>query len=1099
MKKILLLIVIGAFLFQCMYAQTIAQPLWPSVKKEMRPWTRWWWMGSAVDEKNLDYLLTAYQQAGIGGVEITPIYGAKGYENRYIDFLSPTWVHMLKFTVEKASSLGMGVDMNTGTGWPFGGPQITKELAASKIIITQPFKATAGQKLSVRLAIGDTTQQRLGASLQALTAINEQGERISILDKINADHQLEWTPVDGNWTIYAAFSGKTGQLVKRAAPGGEGFVMDHYTKKPVETYLKRFTDSFHGNQKGVDAFFNDSYEVYGANWSPEFFDTFKQLKGYDLRLFIMELAGNDSSDLVARIKCDYNEVLGHMLLHNFTKPWVEWAHLNGAKAKNQAHGSPGNLLDLYGAADIPECEAYFGISKFLIPELKHDKADFGRDNVEHNPIFFKFASSAAHFYGKPLTSAETFVWQTEHFRTAFSRCKPEVEQLFLAGINHVYFHGSTYSPEDIPWPGWTFYASTNFVPANSTWPHLKGMNDYITRCQSVLQAGNSDNQLMVYWPVYDQWNDPKGMEKLFAINAVDGWLNPTLFNKLVKNLEHAGYSTDFVSDQMIDAAAKNGTVKTTKVLVIPNCHFMPVETLENILNLAKKGATVIFQNLPEDVPGYADFQNKRLKFKELLAELSFNTKVPGISRKSMGAGELILAPYLPDGLQAAKIQREELTDLGLQFIRRDLGDGKYYYIVNHTTRAVDAYIPLNVKPGAALIMDPQDGKYGRAQTIEAGGKMKVRIQCESGEAFIIRTFNNSAPSFPAWSYLGNAETTQTINGEWSLHFTNGGPELPADQKINQLKSWTLLDDSKAVSFSGSGVYTTTFNMPSLSANEYLLHLGKVSESAHVWINGNDAGFVWSLPFRIKVKNYLKQGTNTLKIEVANLMANRIRDMDQKGIQWRNYHEINFVNIKYKAFDASGWESLPSGLMGPVTITALTQDRNVGLAPEEWQNGLTLQPHGSINQQELDRQYKAHKDQWDKAFNFLKQPHLDILKPGRYQLDGDKVFATVSEDPSKYFEKSEWESHRQYSDIQYVIRGKELIGVAPFAALTVREPYNVKRDVIFWNDLGEGYYYEANPQTFFVFFPEDAHRPNILADGYNVVKKIVVKIKTDYNN
>ena len=276
--------------------------------------------------------------------------------------------------------------------------------------------------------------------------------------------------------------------------------------------------------------------------------------------------------------------------------------------------------------------------------------------------------------------------------------------------------------------------------------------------------------------------------------------------------------------------------------------------------------------------------------------------------------------------------------------------------------------------------------------------------------------------------------------------------MPADQKMTQLKSWTLLDDPKAVSFSGSGVYTISFNMPPLSADEYLLQLGKVSESAHVWINDKDAGFVWSLPFRIKVKKYLKQGTNTLKIEVVNLMANRIRDMDQRGIQWRNYHEINFVNIKYKAFDASEWKPLPSGLMGPVTIIGLSHDKNVGLAPKEWQNGLKLHPHGSINQQEMDRQYKAHKDQWDKAFNFLKQPHLDALKPGKYQIDGDKVFATVSEGPSKSFEKSEWESHRQYSDIQYVIKGKEIIGVAPFAALTVREPYNTKRDVIFWNDL-----------------------------------------------
>ena len=100
----------------------------------------------------------------------------------------------------------------------------------------------------------------------------------------------------------------------------------------------------------------------------------------------------------------------------------------------------------------------------------------------------------------------------------------------------------------------------------------------------------------------------------------------------------------------------------------------------------------------------------------------------------------------------------------------------------------------------------------------------------------------------------------------------------------------------------------------------MLDLGVVDESAHMWINGQDAGIIWSIPFTARIGKFLKQGNNTIKIEVANLMANRIRDMDIKGIKWRNYHEINFVNINYRPFDASKWKPQPSGLLGPVTIT-----------------------------------------------------------------------------------------------------------------------------------------------------------------------------------
>ncbi len=90
-------------------------------------------MGNAVDQENISTLLKTYADAGFGGVEITPIYGAVGYENKYLRFLSPEWMKMLGFTVETAGKNGMGVDMNTGTGWPFGGPQITLPLCSFQI------------------------------------------------------------------------------------------------------------------------------------------------------------------------------------------------------------------------------------------------------------------------------------------------------------------------------------------------------------------------------------------------------------------------------------------------------------------------------------------------------------------------------------------------------------------------------------------------------------------------------------------------------------------------------------------------------------------------------------------------------------------------------------------------------------------------------------------------------------------------------------------------------------------------------------------------------------------------------------------------------
>ena len=129
-----------------------------------------------------------------------------------------------------------------------------------------------------------------------------------------------------------------------------------------------------------------------------------------------------------------------------------------------------------------------------------------------------------------------------------------------------------------------------------------------------------------------------------------------------------------------------------------------------------------------------------------------------------------------------------------------------------------------------------------------------------------------------------------------------------------------MSDPRLQDFSGTGVYTSSFNLPEKTAKEYVLNLNQVDESARVWINEKEVGILWSIPFKARIGKYLKAGTNTIKIEVVNLMANRIRYMDQKKIQWRNYHEINFVNINYEPFDAAGWKVMPSGLTGPITIS-----------------------------------------------------------------------------------------------------------------------------------------------------------------------------------
>jgi dihydroorotase len=159
------------------------------------------------------------------------------------------------------------------------------------------------------------------------------------------------------------------------------------------------------------------------------------------------------------------------------------------------------------------------------------------------------------------------------------------------------------------------------------------------------------------------------------------------------------------------------------------------------------------------------------------------------------------------------------------------------------------------------------------------------------------------------------------------------------------------------------------------------------------------------------------------------------------------------------------------------------------------NGLQLAPNKSINQLEFFRQYNKNKTWWEEAFTFLKTQNLADLKPGSYIIDTDNVIATVYEMPANEIDKVKWESHRNFNDLQYIIKGKAKMGVAsvadPNAVLTV--PYSYKTDSQNFSNEG-GEYYDADPGTFFIFSPLEMHRPAIKVEGYDIIKKIVIKVR-----
>ena len=857
-----LLCVLTAPLVSSGQATAPADLAWPPVTVITKPWTRWWWPGSAVDKDNISRQLAEFNQAGIGGIEITPIYGVHGAESRNIDFLSPAYMDMLRFTATQAKTLGMKTDMAIGTGWPMGGPTI------------QP---------------------------------------------ADADTKLTF----GNRDLLVAEP--TNMKVKRAAPGGEGLVLDPYSTDALAHYLSRFDTAFKGFPDDlIDAQFHDSFEYMG-NWDAAFPAAFLALNRYNIATHAAELNGAGDPQTVIRVKSDYRQTLAKLHL-DFIKAFNAWCHTHNWLSREQAHGSPTNLLDAYAATDIPETEI-FGGQQFPIPGYRHEALDIDPARPGARPLITRFASSAAHVAGKPLASSGTFTWLRDHFRAGLPDMKPEADELFVNGINRIIFHGSCYSPADAIWPGWNFYASVEFNDRNTLWHDLPAMVQYLTRCQSVLQRGTPDNDLLLYFPVYDLWANPDGLNINFATNQT--WMDKTPFAKTAQELIDRGYAFDYISDAQIQSAAvKDADIAlpggSYKAIVVPPCVHIPLETMQKLRDFAMAGATVIFADaLPSDVPGLSDLQQRLSQLKLLEVQLPIQQGQAGMSVARVGSGMFMIAAGASDALNSIHFRRETMSDDGIRFVRRSDGDQTWYFITNLTGTALDKAVTLATPFSSALVMDPLTGRTGAAAPVP-GSSNAVDLQLAPGQSVILRLGNQpAAPNAATWPVYASAGPAVPITGPWQITFLEGGPNLPATIATPTAKSWTDLGGPDTKAFAGTARYSVDFDRPAGDAANYMVDLGDVRESARVALNGQSLGTIWSLPFKMPISaTALKPGRNHLDIEVTNLAANRIRDLDVNKVNWKIMYDANIVGIGYQPLDASKWPIVPSGLLGPITLTPL---------------------------------------------------------------------------------------------------------------------------------------------------------------------------------
>ncbi len=858
---------------------------------------RWWWFGPSVAKERLDREMRTMKEGGIGGFEVQPVYPLALDDEkagiRNLPYLSPEFLDALQFTAEKAREYGLRMDLTLGSGWPFGGPHVPVSQAASRLRVER-VKAAA---MSRRVPIPDiTTGERL------IAAFIDGKELKEIRDGAAWVADAQAAPVEVQFFI----ASRTGQMVKRAAVGGEGFVFDHYVRAATDDYLKTVGEPMLQALRArmPYAVFCDSLEVFSADWTPAFLTEFERRRGYDLKPHLPQLVSGDGGE-AAEVRYDWGRTMTELLNERFLSPMQEWSRQHGTRFRIQDYGSPPATLASNVYADLPEGEE---------PHWKNVRSA-------------RWASSASHLMGRNVTSSETWTWlHSPSFRATPLDIKAEADLHFLQGINQLIGHGWPYTPEGVEYPGWRLYAAGVFNDSNPWWIVMPDVARYLQRVSYLLRQGRPANDVAFYLPNADAYAEMRP-GRVDMIRALDERVGPDAVGRTLE----AGFNLDFFDDELLAkaGAVDGGALKLGdnryRAVILPNVERIPLETLRRLEELGRAGGVVIAtRRAPARVPGLKAASGDQREAREIAGRLFEGSNAHGVfvANENTDLGKALASRLQPDVVVSPAVP-------AIGFVHRSGEFGEVYFLANSSNakQTVDARfrIPQDLR---AELWDPQTGSV-----IAAEGKgATVRLKFEPYGSQVV-VFSHRKLGRRTVAASGKAPVPLSLSGGWKVTFPGRRESAPME-----LRSWTEEEDTRF--FSGSATYERDVEVPaemvqggarvSLDFGEGKpLPEGKttngmrawldapVRDAAVVYVNGERVGAVWCPPYAVNVSGRLKAGRNRLRVVVANTAINYMA-----GRALPSYRLLNSrYGERFQPQDMNLMKALPSGLLGAVRLVA----------------------------------------------------------------------------------------------------------------------------------------------------------------------------------
>ena len=559
--------------------------LFSSPEMQYRPYVRWWWNGDRVEPAEIIRELGIMHDAGIGGVEISPIEfpsGADTVGRKALDYLSPEWLECLRTAFDETRRLGMGCDLLVGSGWPFGAESLPKEDRASILITTADSLTSRHLEISKFALIKQadplttvTNPRRTAEVLKVMLVPQGIGvieDAIDVSDRFRGDI-LDIDIPEGVWWLYSLIRFDSFASVINGAPGAAGSQIDYMNAGAIRRYLDHMAESIEAKTGPLSghlrAFFVDNMELEGCNWTADFAEEFLKRRGYDIMpwfpyiMFKMGRLGDVSDysfgaektpefeNLVQRARYDFEITRMELNYERYTRTFLDWCKEKGVKARAQAYGRGFWPLDSSLGYDIPEGESW--TTNWLKHRLGEEMGDDDYRRGRGYTMVNKYVSSAAHLAGKRIVSAEEMTNTYKVFNVPLEFIKVGSDMAAFSGITHSVWHGFNYSPLDAPFPGWVQYG-TFHNERNTWWPFVKHLNDYRARLSAILQNTDMVTDIAILPPNGDLWSELGAQNEPFPAA-----LNISYTSLIWEAVHKNGGGADYVSEGILrDAIVKDG-------------------------------------------------------------------------------------------------------------------------------------------------------------------------------------------------------------------------------------------------------------------------------------------------------------------------------------------------------------------------------------------------------------------------------------------------------------------------------------------------------------------------------------------------------------